>query len=99
MRGERIVPVVRGERIVPVVRGERIVVRGEWGECSGQWGEGRQWGVGRECNGERGVIMTFYDVYDVCRIMRFVGYDIYNAILCLSHMTFVAYDVCRILCF
>ena len=55
--------------------------------------------MGRECNGERGVIMTFYDVYDVCRIMRFVGYDIYNAILCLSHMTFVAYDVCRILCF
>ena len=44
--------------------------------------------------------MTFYDVYDVCRIMPFVIYDDYRLMKFVGYdvcciMTFVGYDVCR----
>ena len=46
--------------------------------------------------------MTFYDVYDVCRIMPFVIYDDYRLMKFVGYdvcciMTFVGYDVCRIM--
>ena len=37
--------------------------------------------------------MTFYDVYDDCHIMRFVGYDVWRL------MTFAVYDICRLIMF
>ena len=35
-------------------------------------------------------MMTFHDVYEVCRLMTFVAFDV-----CCTR-TFVGYDVCRI---
>ena len=37
--------------------------------------------------------MTFYDIYDVCRLLTFVAYDVHHI------MTFVSYDVCCIMRF
>ena len=37
--------------------------------------------------------MTFYDIYDVCHLLKFVAYDVHHI------MTFVSYDVCCIMRF
>ena len=48
--------------------------------------------------------MTFYDVYNVCRLMTFVACDVCRIMTFVGYdvcriMTFVSYDVCRIMMF